>query len=213
MSTLLTIRSVQFINDRSLPILTVKYFRILQLLITIGLILSIAGGTSSTIQPDGTVNVEATSKAGVIHFIIAYVGIAVMLVTSLGGISLIPSKERRVAGAIIIAMPFILVRLAYSACVVFVNNHTFNSVTGNIGVHVAMAVVEEFVVVALYILLGFFIDTLDKSNQDLMAAREHGIGRGHTERRLRRHAPKDAEAQPVDNEGYHGGNLPQIGRY
>jgi hypothetical protein len=189
------------------PVLTVKYFRILHLLIIVGLILSIAGGTSSTIQPNGTINIETTSKVGIILFLVAYVGIALMLVTSLSGVVLVPTKERRIAGAIIIAMPFILVRLAYSACVVFLNNHTFSLVNGSVATRAAMAVVEEMIVVAVYILVGFFIDRLEEGTPQMMPAKVRGNGRGQFERR-RRHGPKDTEAQPVYDDSYHGGNPP-----
>jgi hypothetical protein len=151
--------------------LSVKHFRILQLLISIGLILSIAGGTSGSISADGTVKVATTSKIGIGLYILAYVALVLITLLSLGKVSSIPSGEESVLVAVIFALPFILSRLAYSALSVFVHNHLFNIVTGSVVVLVAMAVVEEFIVVAAYLLLGFKVDKLGPNQQGPIANR------------------------------------------
>jgi hypothetical protein len=140
-------------------------------LITIGLILCIAGGTSSNTQPDGTFKVSSTSKVGVVLYIMAYVVTAFIYIASIFRISVVPPRERRVPLAILVAFPFILVRLVYSACSVFLHSHLFNLVTGNVVVVVLMAVLEKFVVVAVYVALGFFVDKLAPESQGLIAGR------------------------------------------
>jgi hypothetical protein len=142
------------------------------LLITIGLILNIVGGTSGTVQPDGTVQVATTSKAGIALYIVAYVGIVFVYIISLHRISVVPNQERRVPVAIILALPFILSRLIYSACSVFLHSQFFNIVTGNVAVRVATAVVEEFIAVAIYIALGFLVSKLGANAQGPIAGRE-----------------------------------------
>ncbi|KAF2032367.1 hypothetical protein EK21DRAFT_110042 [Setomelanomma holmii] len=164
-------RFVDFINSRAAPIFTVKHFRLLQLLITVGLILSIVGGTSSNIQPNGHIEVETTSKVGIILYIIAYVGLALVFAISIPRLHVVIGKERRVAVAIVLAMPFILVRLVYSACAVFLHNHLFNMVTGSVVVLVVMDVAMEFIVVAIYILLGFAVDKVGRDNAGPIAGR------------------------------------------
>jgi uncharacterized membrane protein len=84
----------------------------------------------------------------------------------------VPGKERRVPVAIFFALPFVLVRLVYSACSVLLHNHLFNLVTGSVTVQVAMAVLDEFVVVAIYIVLGFCIDKLDATSKGEIAETE-----------------------------------------
>jgi hypothetical protein len=163
---------VDFINAGTKPTFTTKHFRILQLLISIGLILSIAGGTSGTTQPDGTIKVATTSKVGIALYIVAYIGLILVYFASLGRSYVVPAKERSVPIAIMFALPFVLVRLIYSACSVFLHSHYFNVVTGSIPVMVAMAVVEEFVVVAIYVALGFFVDKLDSNQQGTISGRE-----------------------------------------
>lgn len=159
----------------------------LQLLITIGLILSIVGGTSGTVQPDGTVQVAKTSKAGIALYIVAYVGIVFVYVISVPRTSVVPNQERRVPVAIVLALPFVLSRLIYSACSVFLHSHLFNIVTGNVAVRVATAIIEEFIVVAIYIALGFLAIKLDANAQGPIAGREWKDKKSRGRKRPARH--------------------------
>ncbi len=158
----------------------------LQLLVTIGLILSIAGGTSGTVQPDGTVRVTTTSKAGIALYIVAYIGIVFVYVISVPRTSVVPDQERRVPVAIIFALPFVLSRLIYSACSVFMHSHFFNIVTGSVAVRVATAIIEEFIVVAIYIALGFLVVKLGANAQGPIAGREWKMKKGSGRKRLGR---------------------------
>ncbi|KAH7386926.1 hypothetical protein DE146DRAFT_702011 [Phaeosphaeria sp. MPI-PUGE-AT-0046c] len=188
-------RLVDFINAKSTPTFTIKHFRLLQLLITLGLILSIVGGTSGTTKPDGTVQVATTSKAGIALYIVAYVGIVLVYLTSIPKTSIIPKQERRVPVAILLALPFILVRLIYSGCAVFLHTHLFNPVTGNVVVRVVMAIVEEFVVVTIYIALGFLVTKLHPTAQGPIAGREWKNKNTRGERRVRRQPRDELEQQ------------------
>jgi hypothetical protein len=107
----------------------------------------------------------------------------------------VPGKERRVPIAIITALPFVLVRLVYSACSVFLHDHLFNIVTGNVVVLVVMAVLEEFVVVVIYIALGFVVDKLDKSDPSTIAGRQWKVKKGRHDRRRERHTGSERGAQ------------------
>jgi hypothetical protein len=162
---------VDFVNARKPTFFTTKHFRILQLLITLGLILSIAGGTSGNVEPNGTVKVETTSKVGVILYVIALVGITLILFICSSKVSYIEHKERRVPLVIVLALPFVCVRLAYSILVVALHDHTFNSVDGNVPIWFVMSVIEEFIVVLIYLLLGFWVDKLDPVLQGPIASR------------------------------------------
>lgn len=158
------------------------------MLVTVGLILSIAGGTGGTVQPDGTVKVATTSKAGIALYIVAYVGIVLVYFVSVPKTSVVPNQERRVPVAIIFALPFVVVRLIYSACSVFLHSHLFNIVTGSVAVRVAMAVIEEFIVVAIYIWLGFLVTKIDANAQGPIAGREWKRKADRNGRQLRRHS-------------------------
>jgi uncharacterized membrane protein len=113
---------------------------------------------------------------------VGYVGIGLVYLISIPKTSIIPNQERRVPVAIIFALPFILVRLIYSACSVFLHSHLFNIVTGNLALRVVMAVIEEFMVVAIYVVLGFMITKLDADAQGSIAGREWKQKRNRVER-------------------------------
>src|SRR6185436_16599808 len=104
-----------------------KQFRLLQLLISLGMILSIAGGTSSAPDPTtGKITIPTTSKVGIILYILAFVGISLMLLFASRNAVSVPKGEHMLYGAVLVALPFILVRLAFSALAVFVHDHHFN---------------------------------------------------------------------------------------
>jgi hypothetical protein len=178
--------SVDSINTRASPTFTAKHFRFLQLLITLGLILSIVGGTSATPNANGVIEVQTTSKAGIALYIVAFVGLVLIYLISVPSTSVVPWKERRVPVAILFAAPLILTRLIYSACSVFLHSKNFNIITGNIVVLVAMAIAEEFLVVAIYVVLGFLVDKLDASSQGPIAGRQWKMKKGRYATNLRR---------------------------
>lgn len=148
-----------------------KQFRLVQLLITLGLILSIVGGTSGSTS-DGKVTVSTEAKAGVILYIVAFAGITFILVVSSGYRTAVPIQERRSPAAVTVTWPFILVRLVYSVLATFLNDNTFSVVGGSVGVRVGMAVVEEWVVVIAYLALGFSLQKLQPEEQGELASRQ-----------------------------------------
>jgi hypothetical protein len=164
-------RSVDWINSRGNQVFGMKQFRLVQLLITLGLILSIAGGTSGS-SSDGTVTVSTTAKVGVILYVIAFAGITFILVISAGHRTAVPIQERRSPVAIAIAWPLIFVRLTYSILAIFLHNSTFSVVGGKVGVRVGLAVVEEWLVVIDYLILGFNLQKLEPEQQGELTNRQ-----------------------------------------
>ncbi|KAK3938954.1 hypothetical protein QBC46DRAFT_291396 [Diplogelasinospora grovesii] len=170
-------RLTDWINARSTPIFNVRHFRLVQVLITVGLILSIVGGTSSSGSDDGgSIQPSTISQVAIILYIVAVAACTGILLLSFPSLSAVPDEERALAAAVALALPFIMVRLAYSALAVFLHNSTFSIVDGNVVVWVCMAVLEEFVVVAIYLLLGFRLNRLDAQGEIL--GREWKGGRG-----------------------------------
>lgn len=150
---------------------TLKHFRLIQLLITLGLILSIAGGTSGSTEPNGSVKVATTAKVGIALYIVAFVALTVVCFASSLHVSNVPIKEGRVPLAVVVALPFIAVRLVYAILTVTFHDHLFNPVNGDVLVLVVMSVVEEFTVVAIYLLLGFSVDRLSEVERGPLASR------------------------------------------
>jgi hypothetical protein len=146
------------------------HFRVVQVMITVGLILSIVGGTSST-ESNGKFTVQTTSKVGIILYLVAFAGISWILVRSSGYRKVVPPQESRSPLAVGLAWPLILVRLIYSVAAVFLHDHIFSVVGGSVGVRVGMAVVEEFLVVIDYIILGWTLQALRPEEQGQIAHR------------------------------------------
>ena len=128
-------------------------FRIVQIVITVGLILSIAGGTSSTTST-GAYKVQTSSKIGIILYILAYLALCLIALMTTIKLSRGSTGEKRLVFAVLAALPLIFVRLVYSALSVFAHSHDFNPIDGSIAVLVVMAVLEEFAVVLIYLLVG-----------------------------------------------------------
>lgn len=162
---------MDWINFRGTELFSTKQFRFVQVLITVGLILSIVGGTSGSSSNNGQVTVPGTSKAGIILYLVAFVGLTFFLLVSSSYRNTVPTQERRSAVAVAIAWPFILTRLIYSVLAVFLHNSTFSIIGGSVAVHVALAVVEEFLVVIDYLILGFSLRRLEPEQQGTLANR------------------------------------------
>jgi hypothetical protein len=145
-------------------------FRLLQLLITVGLILCIVGGTSST-SSAGVYQPQTTTKAGVVLYLIAFTALGLIAAVTTHWLSNAPSDEKRLVWAVIIALPFILVRLIYSLISIFSHNHHFNLVSGSVVILVVMAVLEEMAVVSLYLVIGWKSNTLTSSNRGPIVSR------------------------------------------
>lgn len=143
----------------------------IRIVITVGIILSIIGGTSENISPDGQVQIQTTSKVAVILFVVTYIAITLVLLTSIGSITKVPHGEKRIGFVVLCAMPFIAVRILYSTLSIFVHNHWFNIVNGDVPVRVCMAVAEEVIVVFMYLLLGLALVKLDSAQQGPILSR------------------------------------------
>ncbi|OSS47214.1 hypothetical protein B5807_09843 [Epicoccum nigrum] len=123
------------------------------------------------VDANGTYQVPGTSQAGVILYIIGFAGLILVFIMSVPQASAVPTKERRVSLAVALALPFLSVRLLYSVLSVFSHNRLFSVATGSSTVRLGMAVIEEIVVVAVYVMLGFFVDKLDASTKGPLASR------------------------------------------
>src|SRR5271154_1852608 len=124
--------------------LHILQFRVTQIVITVGLILSIVGGTNS-ISPSGTFTVQTTSKVGVLLYV---VGWAILTLRTIFTIPQFSSHtgEKRLAIAVIIALPFIAVRINFPPLAFFLHHPDFRLNHGSVTIRVVMAVLEEFLV-------------------------------------------------------------------
>jgi hypothetical protein len=145
-------------------------FRITQLIINLGLILSIVGGTNS-VSPTGTFTAQTTSKVGVLLYVVAYVVLAVRTITIIPQFSS-HTGEKRLVVAVIIALPFILVRIIYSLLAVFLHNHDFSLINGSVTILVVMSVLEEFLAVIVYLAVGWKAEALPATSRGPLTSRQ-----------------------------------------
>ncbi|KAK4898121.1 hypothetical protein LTR27_004127 [Elasticomyces elasticus] len=151
-------RCADSINQSSRTVFSAMHFRIIQLCILIGLILSIAGGTSS-VSSTGVYKSQTTSKAGIALYLVCFLALCIVTMITLKNSSYLMAGENRLIWAVIIAMPLILIRLIYSLLIVFHHSHTFSLINGSALVHALMAVVEEMLVVLMYLGVGWSLST------------------------------------------------------
>lgn len=130
------------------------YFRMTQLGITIALILSIVGGTSS-ISSTGVYAVQTTSKAGILLYIVCYLALALMALFTLRNTFYLTSGETRIMWAVFVALPLLLVRLIYSLLVTFDHEQRYSLIDGSALIHALMAVVEEMLIILIYLGVGW----------------------------------------------------------
>lgn len=145
--------SVESIKDSRTTLFRSIHFRLLQTLIIVGLILSIVGGTSS-FSSGGTYTVKPISKVGIILYIVAY---AAEVMIAAHALRLLPtgSGEKGLLFAVIAALPFLLVRLIYSALGVVGGIHTFNNFSGSVAAFAIMAVLTEIIVIVIFLSAGW----------------------------------------------------------
>ncbi|KAK4032569.1 hypothetical protein C8A01DRAFT_50648 [Parachaetomium inaequale] len=151
------------------PTITIYHFRLVQLLILLNTILSIVGGTDNNATPTSP---ATESQVAAVFYVVTYAALLLILLVSARSRSLVPADERLIVPAVALALvPFIAVRVLYSLLVVFVHSGAFARIGGPAAARLCMATVEEFVVVAVYLFLGYRLARLDESERGEILSR------------------------------------------
>ena len=121
----------------------------------LALILAIIGGTrisSSDVSkhPSG----QNFEKAGGVMFLIVYIALVVLVLLTMIHYSQLPWGEKRILLAIMAALPLLAVRILYSLLADFKHDSTFNIVDGNATVQLCMSIIEEMIVMVLFLVAG-----------------------------------------------------------
>jgi hypothetical protein len=106
----------------------------------------------------------------------------------------VPTAERRICAAVLAAFPFIAVRILYSVLAAFLHNHLFSIYNGSVPVLVAMSVVEELIVVFIYLLLGWFLPKIEAAMRGDIENRPWKARNGRGARR--QHRGQERQAAP-----------------
>jgi hypothetical protein len=124
-------------------------------------------------------------------YVVAYV--ALVLVTLITAPKLLKgvTPSKRIMLAVILALPLILMRLIYSLLVVFHHDYDFNTVSGSVVMWVLMAVMEEVLVVLIYLFVGWTSEAVPMEARGPVASRPwkgnsaNGAGRVGARGRMR----------------------------
>ena len=132
-----------------------RIIQLAQIPIVIGLVLCILGGTDAKIT---------FTKAGIVIFLIAYVGLIALVAVTVSDVGNAPRGENRLYWVIVAAIPFLGIRLSWSLIAVFGHDAKFSITGGDPWINFGMAVVEEWAIVFMYTITGLTLkgDELSK---------------------------------------------------
>ncbi|KAI1772404.1 hypothetical protein F4818DRAFT_171299 [Hypoxylon cercidicola] len=157
-------RALGSIRKSTNPLVTEKRVHLIHLLALVGLVLGSIGGSNSgtNFGKTGTYTVSGLTQAGTGLFIAAYVLLVISTILVATQISDVEPGEKRLVLAVGLSLPFILVRLVYSAESVYGHNPSFSQLTGNVNIQLGMAVIMEMIVVAICESIGMTLKKLPK---------------------------------------------------
>jgi hypothetical protein len=119
-----------------------------------GLILCVTGGTLTGIGGDPS-NIHITTKVGIILFVFALAAITYITARTYHNLRHAEAEEKRLGLVVAISLPFLLVRTVYSILSAFSHSLNFNILIGSVSIYLSMAVLEEFVIFILFLIIGF----------------------------------------------------------
>ncbi|KAF3003265.1 hypothetical protein E8E14_003351 [Neopestalotiopsis sp. 37M] len=172
-----------------------KMVRLVQLVVLVGLILTSVGGSQagSNYADTGIYTMPDLSKAGLGLMIAGFVLTVLAAVQVFLQISHAELGEKRLALAVGLSLPFVLIRLAYSAATVYSDNPKFNQLTGDISIQIGMAVVMEMIAIAILEGFGLTLNKIEKvadtqSRGKLFGSRNRGSNSYEMSERMERAA-------------------------
>ena len=151
--------------------------RIVQIPALVALILCIVGATSASNPTQ--IESEETVHIGIILFLLVFIILVIMTIIAVICIKKVPEQEWVLVKAVVLSLPFMFVHILYSLLVTFSHNSDFNLVYGSKTIFLCMSVIEEMVIVLLYIFAGLRVKSTPLP-QDASPARTTGYraGRG-----------------------------------
>jgi hypothetical protein len=159
-------RLLENINKSHHTFINTRMIKLVETVITVGLILGIVGGVhaESTFQKTGVYHQTSLNKAGTALFILCWVAIALFTALISFSVSHADHGEKRILFAVTLALPFLLVRLIFSILSTFTTNTHFNLLTGSVTILLCVALIEEFIIVAIFMAIGVTLNRLPKDN-------------------------------------------------
>ncbi|KAI4178181.1 MAG: hypothetical protein L6R41_008513 [Letrouitia leprolyta] len=145
-----------------------RVIRLITIPILVAVILTAYGGSQlyGESSPSEYKNGENIARAGIVILLLAFGLLVLITVFSFSHLRQIRAGDSIMLYAVAISIPFILIRLIYSALVYFdTHSKTFNLTGGSIWARAFMSVLEEWVTMILYIYAGIVAPKLDRSQE------------------------------------------------
>ena len=145
-----------------------RLINLIHLPIVVGLVLAIDGGTKLFYTDPKKVNTGLTyTRAGIMLFLVALIALSAISVFTLTRIRHVIDCERGLLFASLAVIPFLVVRIVYSIIVDFDRSSTIFSMTSNrtaaVVVQAIMSVATEFIVVLIFLTVGFSTPAVPRS--------------------------------------------------
>jgi hypothetical protein len=126
---------------------------------TIALIFCVVGGIDESNSSASEISEgKKFTKIGVMIFFLIYILLFSLVVITIKDVGNAPRGEKYVYLAVVCALPFLAVRLLWSILATFSNNSDFSLAGGKPLIQLFMAIVEEFIIVCFYTLVGLTIE-------------------------------------------------------
>ena len=140
------------INLTHRTLISTRIVKSIELIITAGFILGIVGGVNASdgFSKTGKYAPGSLSKASEAIFVVCFLAIVVSTVIIILSISYASHGEQKIAFAVAVSLPFLLVRLTYSILSTFAHNKNFNLLTGSVTVLLGISLIEEIVIVVIF---------------------------------------------------------------
>ena len=134
-----------------------KVVQLIHISALIALVLSIIGGinqySSDTSDHSGG---RTETLVGIILFLAIYTILCILWSTTVKDLPRMVPSQKRIVVVVLLALPLIACRLLYSLIAEFSHDRRFSLVDGNATIRLCMAILEEFLVVLMYTVLGVF---------------------------------------------------------
>ncbi|KAI0449522.1 hypothetical protein F5B21DRAFT_45713 [Xylaria acuta] len=159
-------RALESIEKARSTVISPRILRLVQLLVLVSLILGAVGGPSSgtSYAKTGVYQVSTLSQAGAALTIAGFV--LLVFATAVIGLNASHAEpgEKRIVLAVALSLPFLFVRVLYSAIGTFQPNSPFSLLRGSIYVFLGTAVIEEIIIVLIIESMGLTLQVRPKTD-------------------------------------------------
>ena len=97
-----------------------------------------------------------TQVAGIL-FLVAYLGLVALVAESALHLRHLAGAETKISVALLATTPLLAVRMLYLLLVDFANSETFSQTHGSVYARLGMAIIEELIIVILFVTVGMVI--------------------------------------------------------